>query len=83
KFDFIVGSDILYESYHPKYFASICTFLAHQNTKVIVTDPGRPYIQNFVNHMKGDGWVEILEPWTVPFKGVPSDVYLLRFERNQ
>lgn len=51
-FDWVIGSDILYDRSHPD---SLCEALFRQlgaGTKVLIADPGRPYLQPFVDGVK-------------------------------
>ncbi len=82
KFDYVIASDVLYESYHPDFFAKIFDTQASSKGVIVLTDPGRAYIQRFIKNMNGLNWVENLEPWTVPVQGSSADIYLLRFERK-
>jgi len=52
KSDLIIGSDILYESKHPREVAESLLQFAHEKTEIIITDPGRSYLQNFVQEME-------------------------------
>ncbi len=81
RFDWIIASDVLYEKSLGDVFATMVTELAKPNTKCVVADPGRPYIQEFVHAMNRLGWIDRLEPWSVPHKGQICDVYIMVFER--
>ena len=49
----VIGSDILYESQHPKTVAeAIARVLSTGTERVIIADPGRPYLQQFAQEMK-------------------------------
>ncbi len=57
-FDVVMGSDILYESKHPREVAlGLRRFLKPQG-KIILSDPGRSYLQSFLNAMKEEGFQE-------------------------
>lgn len=50
-FDWIIGSDILYERTHPAAVAhAFCRQLGPE-TRVLLADPARPYLQSFVDEM--------------------------------
>jgi predicted nicotinamide N-methyase len=80
-YDYVVASDILYESYHPAFFSKLLTSVCDGNTTVIVTDPGRAYLQSFVNEMGSLGWQCELEAWSVPDSGKQVDIFLTKFHR--
>lgn len=48
-FDFIIGSDILYEASHPKDVARALAAHCRQGSHVILSDPGRVYLQSCVD----------------------------------
>lgn len=80
-FDLVIASDVLYERQLVETFAENATFFASDNATCIIADPGRPYIQEFVNAMKRRGWRDHLEPWTVPHQGQQRDIYMMVFTR--
>lgn len=65
RFDWVVGSDILYEKYHPRPVAqAFAGFLAPQ-ARFLLADPGRPYLQAFADELAGLGFAvstHVLEP---------------------
>lgn len=58
RYDWVIGSDILYERTHPE--GVVRTLLSYSNPggRIVVSDPGRPYLQGFIDEMKKAG----LEP---------------------
>jgi predicted nicotinamide N-methyase len=54
--DWIMGSDILYERAHFQEVARALDELATPATQVLVADPGRPYLQSFSDEMIRLGW---------------------------
>jgi predicted nicotinamide N-methyase len=50
--DWIFASDVLYESHHPKILADTIQKYRSPHTRVVVTDPGRPYLQSFAGEME-------------------------------
>lgn len=56
KFDIIIGSDILYEGSHAKDVALSLKNLLSPNGLIVVADPGRGYLQNFVSNMQELGF---------------------------
>lgn len=59
-FDIVIGSDILYESQHPNEVASALIAFLKPGGKIILADPGRAYIQQFVTAMNSFGYRENL-----------------------
>lgn len=57
-FDLVIGSDILYESQHPQEIANALIAFLNPGGKIILADPGRAYIQQFVSAMKDSGYKE-------------------------
>lgn len=51
-FDFVIGSDILYESTHPINVAKSLLRYAKPKATIILSDPGRAYINKFLLAMK-------------------------------
>ncbi len=84
KFDLVIGSDVLYESKHPRELADALLARTRRGGEVIVTDPGRPYLQSFQDEMRARGWV--CDPRVVTTVAieqgnrVPKDVFILHFK---
>ena len=57
-FDLVIGSDILYESQHPMQVAMALLAFLKPGGKIILSDPGRAYIQKFISAMHELGKVE-------------------------
>ncbi len=55
-FDWVVGSDILYERQHPEPVAQMLSNRLAPGGTVILADPGRPYVQPFADEMKRLGY---------------------------
>lgn len=75
KFDIVMGSDVLYESRHPGDVADALIKFVKPGGEILLADPGRSYLQNFVTSMNEKGYKEELEPISVN----GSDIFLLRF----
>lgn len=78
KYDLIIGSDILYESRHPKEIAQTLFNLTTQSGKIILSDPGRSYLQNFANEMKKLK----LEYKMHQYKIENDEIFILVFEKG-
>lgn len=80
KFDFVIGSDILYEGRHPY---EVCRALIHYlkpNGQIILADPGRTYIQKFVTSMNELGFKEELLPESVELDGEKREIFVFKFQ---
>lgn len=75
KFDVVMGSDILYESKHPQEVARGLIKFLRPGGVVILTDPGRNYLQYFVDAMKQEGFQE--EMTTLAIEG--KDNFIFKF----
>jgi predicted nicotinamide N-methyase len=82
KFDYVIASDILYEGYHAEFFTKVINSVVKPEGKVVVTDPGRAYLQRFVNKMEELKWTATIFPWTVRHHGKDNDIFLVDFVRN-
>lgn len=60
-FDVVMGSDVLYESKHPKEVARGLLRFVKPGGVVLLSDPGRSYLQSFVHAMKELGHQDNLE----------------------
>lgn len=69
-FDIVMGSDVLYESKHPKEVALGLIRFVKPGGKIILTDPGRAYLQQFLNAMNDLGHKEEMSTITVDQKEV-------------
>lgn len=68
KFDLVMGSDVLYESKHPSEVARGLIRFLKPNGKILLSDPGRSYLQQFVTAMNNEGFKEELFPVTIENK---------------
>lgn len=57
KMDWVMGSDLLYEKEHPLLLADAVHHWVKHDGTIFISDPGRPYLQEFVDQMKSRGWV--------------------------
>lgn len=58
QFDLVLGSDILYESQQPDQVAKALISLLKPGGKILLSDPGRAYIQKFISCMQALGYPE-------------------------
>lgn len=74
-YDVVMGSDVLYESKHPSEVAKgLIKFVAPGGT-IILSDPGRSYLQQFVTAMNQEGFKDELIPLSVDEK----DIFVFKF----
>ncbi len=55
KFDIVMGSDVLYESSHPMDVAQALLKFVKPGGKILLSDPGRNYLEKFLESMKKAG----------------------------
>lgn len=75
KYDVVIGSDVLYESKHASEVARGLLRFVKPNGIVILSDPGRAYLQKFLNAMKDERVAEELYSVTVDHK----DIFIFKF----
>jgi len=75
KFDVVIGSDVLYEPKHPGDVAAGFERLLNVGGEVWLADPGRGYLQRFIDEMEKRGFKHSLEPVSVG----SYEVYFFRF----
>ena len=73
-FDLVLGSDILYESQHPLQVAKALIAFLNPGGKIILSDPGRAYIQKFISSMRELGYPEEMSTMRVNSKFTPKQV---------
>lgn len=57
-FDVVMGSDVLYENKHAREVAKGLIRFLKPNGKILLSDPGRNYLQPFLEAMKAEGYTE-------------------------
>jgi ETFB lysine methyltransferase len=85
KYDWVIGSDVLYESQHPKPVARALASQLRPDGKIMLADPARPYLQAFSDEMRELGFREETKVIRVPAEaGAPvshRDIFVLSFTR--
>lgn len=81
KFDLIIGSDILYESAHPDHVSKTLISNLKNDGRIILSDPGRAYIQKFVTSMKQIGFEETIKIIKVDTNWTKKEIFVFIFER--
>jgi predicted nicotinamide N-methyase len=79
RFDWVVGSDILYEREHPGPVARALASRLAPGGRLVLTDPGRPYLQGFSDEMRGLGFAAEVRARTVADNGATKEIFILRF----
>ncbi len=77
QFDIVMGSDVLYESKHPSEVVEGLVRFVKPGGKILLSDPGRAYLQTFVKSMHEQGYREDLTGERV----MEKEVFILLFER--
>ena len=70
KFDLVMGSDVLYESKHPREVVKGLIRFLKPGGKILLSDPGRAYLQVFIKAMNEEGYKEELYPTAVSGKDI-------------
>lgn len=82
-FDLVIGSDILYESQHPLEVARALIAFLRPGGKIILSDPGRAYVQKFITSMNELGYKENLSTQVVEAAHTPKnkgrDIFIFEF----
>lgn len=87
--DWIIGSDILYEKAHPEAVADTFQKLralgrspAGKSPRILLADPGRPYLEAFSQEMKKKGFSEQIHVRRTPHETAPQtlrEIFLLEY----
>ena len=75
EFDVVIGSDVLYESKHANEIADGLLRFVKRGGTIILSDPGRTYVQKFVNAMNAKGLMEEMSMTEVSGK----DILIFKF----
>jgi len=82
-FDLVIGSDILYESQHPMQVAKALIAFLKPGGKILLSDPGRAYVQQFISSMNECGYKEIFTTQVVAAELTPKkkqrDIFIFEF----
>lgn len=70
QFDVVIGSDVLYESKHPREVALGLLRFVKKGGTVILSDPGRSYLQKFLTAMQDEGHREYMSSRSVDNKEI-------------
>lgn len=82
-FDLVIGSDILYESQHPMQVAKALIAFLKPGGKILLSDPGRAYVQQFISSMNECGYKEVFTTQVVAAELTPKkkqrDIFIFEF----
>lgn len=79
-FDWVIGSDILYERQHPEPVARMLARHVAPGGRVILADPGRPYLQSFADEMKRMGFACEISARNVADEPLRKDIFILELD---
>lgn len=80
QFDLIIGSDILYEQRFPQSLSHSLKHLLAPHGQVLISDPGRPYLQSFVDEMRALRFSSETHIYSVDHLPHQVDVFVLSFK---
>lgn len=80
KFDWVVGSDILYERQQPALVADVMRRYLKKGGIGVLADPGRPYLQSFADEMERRGLNYETQVMTVRDTPQDKDIFLLIYK---
>ncbi len=80
--DLLIGSDILYEQKHAIEVAETLKLLLekHSIKEAWITDPARPYLQNFIHELKKRNLKTEIEVFTARDLPVAKEVFFIRIQ---
>lgn len=79
RFDFVIGSDLLYEPWQPGFLAGILPSLLKSGGEALIADPGRKFVDQFVVLTEAQGYkVELADLRLVNHGNENRDVLILR-----
>jgi predicted nicotinamide N-methyase len=81
-FDWVIGSDILYERQHPGPVARMLAKHVSASGRIVLADPGRPYLQAFADEMKALGFACEVQARNVFDTPARKDVFILELIRQ-
>ncbi len=77
-FDIVMGSDVLYESKHASEVAKGLIRFLKPGGKILLSDPGRNYLQPFLSAMKAEGFMDEMQLIQIQDK----EVFVFLFSKN-
>jgi predicted nicotinamide N-methyase len=81
-FDWVIGSDVLYEKQHALLLAQVVTqYMGRGKGGALVADPARPYLQAFLDEMTHLGSKHETTVRTAEDRPVPKDIFIVELSR--
>jgi len=82
-FDWVIGSDVLYERQHAMLLAGVIDhYLSRGKGRAIIADPARPYLQPFVDEMTRLGIQHQTSVRTAEDRPVPKDIFIVELHKS-
>jgi predicted nicotinamide N-methyase len=81
RYNWVIGSDILYESQHPEPVAKALAAFVRPGGTVLLADPARPYLQSFSDAMAKLGFKEETHVVRVPDDHGMKDIFILKLTK--
>lgn len=82
-FDFVIGSDILYERDQPEAVAKTIDRYLRTGGEFWLADPGRPYLQELVSELEKRGFSAFTEVEKTAFDGKDQEIFCMKFVKNK
>jgi predicted nicotinamide N-methyase len=83
EFDWVMGSDVLYERQHALLLAQVVNhYMDAGMSRAMIADPARPYLQTFVDEMTRLGATHRTSIRAAADHPVPKDVFVVEFFKN-
>jgi predicted nicotinamide N-methyase len=76
-YNWVIGSDVLYENTHPETLARALSLLAGKGGRILIADPMRPYLQSFIDAMGALGYRNDTHVRQVPTDQGRKDIMLV------
>lgn len=82
-FDWVIGSDVLYEKQHALLLARVVSqYMGRGEGGAIIADPARPYLQAFLDEMTHLGASHQTSVRTAEDRPVPKDIFIVELHRK-
>lgn len=82
KFDWVIGSDVLYERRYSQSLPPVLIKQVRPGGTIVIADPGRPYLQDFVDEMKKFGFQGTTLIKKVPHPPLFQEVFVIVFKNT-
>lgn len=83
RWDMIMASDVLYDRSQPEMLAHVLDQLSKVGSpRIIIADPGRGYLQRFMDIMTGHGFSQHSMSQSGEYRNGAEEVYVLEFIRQ-